>query len=178
MRRWKWLVAAGLIVGVLVLSSAPGTSASRASRELRKLGAEITRDETKPGKPVVGVDLADVEVKADDLEHLRSLPDLERLNLSRCPVTDEGMAHLAGLPALKVLNLSGTQVTNAGLDHLQGLPQLEDLRLSRTRITDAGLAHLQGLSQLRALNISFTETSPAAVAALRKALPECKIVRR
>ena len=105
------------------------------------------------------------QVTAAAMEHLRSLPSLQtvevhapefasrrigtprrptqvqELDLEGIPLTDDGLAHLAGLVRLRILNLGNTRLTDAGLEHLGGLVQLQSLDLNHTQVTDAGLAH-------------------------------------
>ena len=62
---------------------------------LEKLGAEIERDEQDA---VVGVQLRDTSITDADLEHLKGLPNLQRLNINLCgEITDDGLVHLKGL---------------------------------------------------------------------------------
>jgi hypothetical protein len=174
MRRWRWGVVGLLIVGVVLMTMMPRNSEGHAARELRKLGAEITRDETRAGKPVVAVNLTSTEINPEDLDLLLALPHLERVDLSRVAVTDEGLARISGLSGLRVLNLSGTKVTDAGLAHLQGLTDLEELRLARTAVSDKGLVHLRPLTKLRVLVLSGTGVSAIGAARWRKAMPKCR----
>ncbi len=87
---------------------------------------------------------------------------------------------LAGLKSLTYLNLSYCAgVTDAGLSHLVAFPWLRQLFLrSCSGITDAGLLHLRSLTSLQLIELSdcshLTET---AIAALRAALPGCKVLR-
>jgi hypothetical protein len=60
---------------------------------------------------------------------------------------------VAALGGLRSLNLAGDKVTDEGLKELAALKQLRKLVLTRTKVTDDG------------------------VAALEKALPDCKISR-
>jgi hypothetical protein len=75
------------------------------------------------------------------------------------------------------LGLEGTNITDAGLAHLKGMHKLRLLWLSQTRITDAGLKHLHGLAGLRIVRVPGTKVTDAGVAALKTALPECRIER-
>ena len=61
--------------------------------------------------------------------------------------------------------------------HLKGLANLQTLHLSGPKITDAGLVHLNGLTQLQDLGLQQTKVTDAGVAELKKALPDCKIVK-
>ena len=77
------------------------------------------------------------------LTHLRSLAQLEVLELHGAQVDDAWLAHLGGLTRLKQLRLDCTNVTDDGLIHLYGLKRLGTLSLMSTLVTDAGAAELQ-----------------------------------
>ncbi len=76
---------------------------------------------------------------------------------------------------LQVLALNGTQITDAGLVHLQNLIALEELHLSWTEIIDVGLVYLHKLKNLRSLDLDYTKVSDAGIAAVKQALPDCRI---
>ncbi len=87
---------------------------------------------------------------------------------------------LAGLSGLSYLNLSYCAgVTDPALAGLKAFPGLRQLFLRGCpNLTDAGLRHLHALTGLAALELTGNgQLSPAAVAALRKALPKCKVLR-
>jgi Leucine rich repeat len=142
---------------------------------------------------------ANVTVSDAGLVNVKSLPQLQSLNLGHCHITDAGLEHLKGLTHLQGLALGLTNVTDAGLEHLKGLTQLRYLGLQGTRVADAGLVNLKGLSQLQTLDMVNTDVTDAGleyiksltqlqtvdlcyslvtddgVKDLRKALPNCKI---
>ena len=49
--------------------------------------------------------------------------------------------------------------------------------MSDIQITDAGLVHLKGLTGLQTLNLAGTKVTDAGVAELKKALPNCEIIK-
>lgn len=53
---------------------------------------------------------------------------------------------------------------------------LEELHVPGTRVSDVGLKALYGLKNLRTLDLSNTKVTAAGVAALKKALPACKVI--
>lgn len=102
---------------------------------------------------VVAADLNSIQPKNDLLVQLRVFRQLEGLNLSSTPVTDQGLMHLQGNPKLRWLRLSGTKVTDAGLSNLRDLPHLRTLQLCGMPITDAGLQHIAVLPALEYLAV-------------------------
>ena len=70
----------------------------------------------------------------------------------------------------------GTLITDTGLEHLKGLTRLQDLALPPA-ITDVGLEHLKGLTSLRVLGLGRTRVTDSGREMLRKALPNCRIIR-
>lgn len=63
---------------------------------------------------------------------------LGNLDLTRCPVTDDGAAHLRNLRYLSHLSLDGSKVTAAALKNFEPLKKLRFLNLSRTAVIRAG----------------------------------------
>ncbi len=134
-----------------------------------------------------------------DLEALKDMSHLERLDVLGGNVTDAGMKHLQEMTNLKMLSLKGSKVSDVGLKNIQGLVQLEMLSLERTQVAGPGLRHLKGLPNLRYLNLRGTPVSDAAldflseltklqtlrldgskvseagVQKIREALPDCRI---
>ena len=121
--------------------------------------------------------LVQTQVTDGGLVHLKGLK-LTSLTIPTQATTDLGLKHyLAALDTHTALNLARWRITDAGLVHLKGLSSLQKLNLLGTPITDAGLVHLNGLTNLQTLNFSFTKVTDAGVAELKKALPNCKILR-
>ncbi len=92
---------------------------------------------------------------------------LTTLSCSDAPVAD--LSPLRGMP-LTSLYCSNTQVSD--LSHLQGMP-LKVLHCQLTKVSD--LSPIQECKSLITLEIKSTKVTAAGVAALRKALPNCKI---
>ena len=111
------------------------------------------------------------------LKEVAALKGLRSLDLGYIKVTDAGLKELADLKGLQTLNLIGTQVTDTGLKQLSEVNGLQDLNLSLTRTTDAGLKELAAFKALQALDLHGTQVTDEGVAALQKALPDCKISR-
>lgn len=72
--------------------------------------------------------------------------------------------------------LGGREVTNEDLQHLRAFKKLKSLSLSNAKINDAGLETLKTLSQLQSLNLPAGAISDQSHQALKKALPNCRIM--
>lgn len=114
------------------------------------------------------LDLENTDVRGPGLKAVGTLAGLEALNLTLCPVTDEGFVHLAGLTRLKSLGLASTKATGAGLRHCDGLRALENLNCHNAPVDDAGLACIAGIPSLVRLEIVHTKFTDAGAAALAK----------
>ncbi|MEX2168313.1 MAG: hypothetical protein WD851_03310 [Pirellulales bacterium] len=122
------------------------------------------------------LNFSSTNVTDDELTHLADLSNLRELALNRTRVTDQGLAHLAGLKNLEVLNLSEDAVTDAGLVHLKNLRQIEQLHLNETKVSDAGLMHLAGLKQLLWLFAYGTDVTGDGAATFREQHPGAEVV--
>jgi hypothetical protein len=120
--------------------------------------------------------LSDTRVSDAGLARLGALTSLKALGLSGPQLSDSGMAHLKALTGLRYLTLNDTRVGDAGLAHLKALTGLQTLGLNGTGVGDRGLEPLKSLKALRQLDLTGTKVTAGGVAALRKALPRCKVV--
>jgi hypothetical protein len=141
--------AAALAAGLLSLCQ-PGAPAGEAPEgqkqavaAIEKIGGKVEYDPKDPARPVVRVRLNETRVTDKDLEHLRGLTALRRIDLHGTAVTDEGLRHLRGLTKLNRLYLTATKVSDKGLGHLTGLTELEFLDLDRTKVTAEGVEKLR-----------------------------------
>jgi Leucine-rich repeat (LRR) protein len=107
---------------------------------------------------------------------LRELPDLQKLVLGKCTVTDKAAAVIATVRTLQLLYLGESKITDEGLAGFKKLKHLKVLDLYRTKVTDKGLTHLTGLVKLEELNLSGTKVSDAGVESLKE-LKALKLVR-
>jgi hypothetical protein len=123
------------------------------------------------------IELARTRVGDAGLDHLKGLTQLQRLHLSETKVGDAGLEHLKELTQLQAIDLSKTKVGDAGLEHLKGLSCLEYLDLDDTNVSVGGLKYLKELTKLEWLGLAGTRVSGAGVSDLKKALPNCDIVR-
>ncbi|HET6878582.1 MAG TPA: hypothetical protein VFI31_00320 [Pirellulales bacterium] len=122
---------------------------AQAIDEIQKLGGAVWRQPSK-GRAACLL-TSDASLKKA-VAYLQKVPDLRLLSLNFSPLSDDGLASLKDLPKLRAVNLKVTHCTDAGLRHLEKMPWLEEIDLTLTCVTDEG------------------------VAALRKALPDTKIV--
>jgi internalin A len=122
------------------------------------------------------------------LQMLRQLPQLTYLDVSgfqrtdsglwSVSLTDAGLESIATLTELRELRLGGTSVSASGLGKLKGLEKLERLSLQGCkRIADDAAGVLSSFSRLRVLDLKDTAITEQGAAEIRKALPECQILR-
>jgi hypothetical protein len=117
------------------------------------------------------------QVTDEGFANLARMTRLEELDASHTQVGSAGLAPLKRLARLQSLDMSDTRVDDAGLAHLSALSNLEELWLDNTKVTDAGLTHLTSLTSLELLGLEGTQVTDAGCELLRKALPNCEIVR-
>ncbi len=148
-------LVAGLLVPVAAAQQPkPDAEQERAVAAIEKLGGKVGRDEKRPGKPVVRVDLDGPDVTDAALAYLAAFPDLMELSVRRSRVTDVGLGPLARLKRLTALSIEGTPgVTDAGVERLRPCTALRELSLTETRVTGKGLEHFP---DLELLNLSGT----------------------
>ena len=152
-----------LLCAIAMLTACPALVAhepldeARAIEKLELLGANVTRDDQLPERPVIEIDFQrSPRVNDKYLYLLRSFPNLTAINLNFTHVTDDGLREVRDLHGLTTLGLSNSRVTDAGLSELRGLARLTTLDLSNTPITDFGLRQLQGLKNLKTLYLNDT----------------------
>jgi Leucine-rich repeat (LRR) protein len=95
---------------------------------------------------------ADLARLIKEIAHLKALT---YLNLSENrKITDDGVKLLKALPQLTRLNLSSCSLTNQALDYLKPLARLEFLDISYcNRLTDPGLKFLKNLPRLSYIDL-------------------------
>jgi Gluconolactonase len=116
--------------------------------------------------PLVDLDLSGCPVRNEGLSDIAQIATLERLVLSGTDITDAGLAHLAKLPKLTSLNLNSDDIGDEGLKHLAEHASLRELSLRFTRFTDKGVQHLKSLTQLQRLDLARTRTAAGALAVI------------
>jgi hypothetical protein len=137
-------------------------------RFLRKLGAELHRDEEHPDQPVVWVTLRGSSPRVEVPMTEEVLQALEKLPCCTCLFTgipQGGLAELVRLPQLRELYLVGPEDGPADepLDGLGTLSQLEHLDLAGLGGMAHGLKEVARLRQLKMLDLSGTDVRDAAL---------------
>jgi hypothetical protein len=154
-------------------ASTDAQAEARVAADLKKMGADVSRDDSLPGRPPMRVSFWNTRVTDADLPRLAPLRHLSLLDLRGTPVTDAGLRNLPALPGLRELDLSETKVTDAGLKELGKFPELDSLHFDKTQVTDGGLKELPRLKRLRWVTLwqcpGVTETGAKE---LERALPQ------
>ena len=113
----KTSVMAGIVL--LGFAATAGADSPQGQEEavaaLLTIGGVVEVDETKPGRPVVKVDLHGTKVTDADLALLGPLTELRHLDLRLTEIGDLGVMHLKGLKQLRFLNLFRTKTGDIGL---------------------------------------------------------------
>lgn len=117
-------------------------------------------------------------VDGDGLDHLVKLP-LEQLGLNETKVRGAvSLTKLAGFKMLREVYLRGLKLQDDDLRPLATSKTLRRIELSANPIADEGLKHFHAMSQLDQLRlVQCPGVTDAGVAALKKALPKCEVVR-
>ena len=148
-----------IIFTLIVGAACRADDVDDAAKRVERLGGILTRDTTKPNKPIVGVTFnksyrINPDIRDANLKELIPLKQLRTLDVSVNLITDVGMKEIAKLDNLTSLNLSVTDVTGAGLKELAGLKHLSHLDIEQTALTDRKLIGLGELQHLKYLNLS------------------------
>jgi hypothetical protein len=155
-----WIRRGALLAVCLTLSCSKGGNQRAIPNDipaaLTAAGAELSRDESRPSKPITAVYFKNQTVSDDALALVKRLPNATTLGLSGCQVTNAGLKEVASTPNLqKLYMVDCTWLTDADLKELTPLRNLRELVLTGcSKITDAGLKELASLSNLRLLELS------------------------
>src|SRR5205085_9335708 len=118
----------------------------------------------------------DTLITDEGLRQLQDLHELVELDLYGTRIGDAGIAYLKGVSGMTKPNLLGAALTDQGLEQLAGLSRLEELNLYRTKITNASIEILKRFKNLREVDLRYTRVTSGGVAALKAALPGCRVV--
>jgi hypothetical protein len=131
--------------------------------------SQLKRDVSLPGQPVVRVTLRRVPdsslVFQENLTQFRQLRDL----VMEGPYEDADFAALPAIPWLERLELRRTRITEQGLRYLAKFPNLGALAVCGGQfIGPLGAKHIKGLGKLRALDFTGTDVLPSAILELHE----------
>ncbi len=162
---------------------------------------EVGIKELKTIPNLKGLNLDGLPIGDTHLKALQELSSLEYLSLEYTEVTEAGITNLAGiklrfvqLPTdarteiglnnlLSILNdpvsldLGNWRLSDQSVRKIRKLKQLEFLRLESVSLTDECVDDLTELPNLKFLNISGTKISRDGYFEIRRALPNCTILR-
>jgi hypothetical protein len=129
---------------------------------------------------LVDIDVSQTKIGDSSVGELRALPRLRNLNLYLTHVTDLGLYFIGGqdfLSAAKIerLNLDKCPITDDGLPKLASLTKIKWIHLGGTAITDAGLAELAKFETLTEAIVTKTETTLEGIEKLREARPDMNV---
>ena len=171
-RRWALRIAVG-VVGLCVVAVVVLALAGRASivggREALQKRLEAFRSLEHPEThfDITELQLMGSDFDDQDVERLKRLPALTRLDIQSTKITDAGMIGVGEMSTLQSLILCETGVTETGLKQLKRLPNLRELMVGGDgpgpRITDAGLKEIAGCSQLRGLSVAGANNTEAGI---------------
>jgi hypothetical protein len=142
--------------------------------DLQALGAQVKRDTTSPGQPVIEIRIISVEYNPKMLSDLDVFPQLRRLSLAGTPTTDVWLEWLEDITSLTALDLGHTKVTGGGMQFLKKMVNLEELTLDQTLVDDVRLMELKGCKKLK--RIYLTDTLATGLP-LKEAIPDLKIYK-
>ena len=107
----------------------------------------LSRSVDGVARSITKLSLSSREIAGDELPLLlRGHTDVQDLDLSHNPLSDEALMHLQPLQGLEVIRLAHTGVTDKGLANLKNLPRLREVHLYRGpghRTTAAGRRQLR-----------------------------------
>jgi len=153
----------------------PGLPISDAEKaavaKVQKLNALALRLAQNTNLLRIDFSLQGKDVKDEDLQTLRDIPNLVELNLGSTTVTDAGLAYIKDLSNLTRLQLHKTKITDAGLQYLKGLQRLNSLNLYGTEVTDKGIEQLAGLKNLRKLYVWQSKVTSDGAKKLQAEVP-------
>ncbi len=151
MRRWLAVLFPALLLGA-------------GSDWIAALGGRVQRD--RAGQ-ITAVNLRASWVTDGDLLELARLPQLQRLDLSRTRITDQGLSYLKKVSTLREVNLSyAEKIGDPAHAIVKEWKQLTRLNLRGTVIADETAAAAATLPNLEALDIADTIVGDPGMEAL------------
>ncbi len=156
---------------------------------------KIVDNRRKLARPIQDVDLAvlkslieleclnlqGADIHGPGFENLSKLQRLQEIDLVGVPMGDEGLKWIGQLTALRELRheapatAGAPVITDAGLAAIGKLSNLEVLYLDGTQVSDAGIPYLKPLKKLADVDLDETQVTLAGIHALKEALPKASI---
>lgn len=118
-------------------------------------------------KKLVDLQAEECGFSSNDVRGLRSLNELEKLDLDGNAIGDDGMKFIGEMGNLRRLSLQDTGITVIGLSELSDHRNIEVLLISWNNISDEDLVFLEKMERLRFLGIKNTHVTEAGVALLK-----------
>lgn len=100
---------------------------------LARAGVKMLRREEQ--MTVFAVEIPPKRYRAELLDLLSGMPNLEQINLAGCEVTDEDLKRLPVLPKLVGIGLTDTPVSNAAIETLLKQPRLMVIEYQQSNMT-------------------------------------------
>lgn len=125
---------------------------------------------------VYSVHLTSPDFDDDDVAMAARIPTLERLRLDGSSITDDALIAIRSVENLQQVDLSRTAITDAGVGRLSGLRRLNYLTLRDCpHLTGPGLIQLHDLPNLYQLDVQGIDVSFADLTRLKSQLPQAAI---
>lgn len=151
------LILAALSLTTTASNADEDSDESKVVAKVELLGGRVTRDESLPGNPVIGVDFRKSKrLNNKFLYLLKSFKHLTTLDLSDTTISDAGMKEIHQLASLKSLTIARTGITDAGMQGINKLSNLTSLNLQSTRLINVGFKEICELKNLTDLNLMMT----------------------
>ena len=119
--------------------------------------AYITVNTTEGYRLRAEINFSDNKVNDILLEHLRGLPGITGIDLSRTKITDKGLSVLITLPDLEYVQLGGTSISDEGIKVLAKSPKLSHIDMRNTQVTKAAIPVL---SKMKLLRVVYSKGTP------------------
>ena len=107
-------------------------------------------------KQAIHLNLSKMPVTDDQLDLIKSFPNLERLNLNYTDITDKGLAKLSDMNHLHSISLVGTKISSVGIENLLKNKNLREVFVWDTKIVDADVARLKKTNKEVQIDLGFT----------------------
>jgi hypothetical protein len=86
-------------------------------------------------KNIYGLNLSDHSLNDDDVQVLKELENLKRLDVRNTGLTDRFLENISGLTNLDYFNLVGTNITDDGLKYIERMKGLRKVYCWKTKVT-------------------------------------------